>query len=309
MAAGIRTTCDLLSQKGRDILVVTDGQVSGTEDILREPRKYGVRLHCLGIGSASQDRFLTLLARETGRVIRFMSPRERVDAAALELFASVGRPIAIEFTVKPSQDGRVRIEPPPATTVFEGTPLVVYGETDGADSTALLISWKRKGKHAQLELPLPLQPGGDAETARLLRGARLITDAESRMTAAPGDESASEQQVLEALSRTYSLASRAMSLVAVVKRAGDQPGASPQTHVVPVGMPDDTAFDGYFGRSAAFNPRALACYAIARAAERVPPDLLHLQREIELLGVQLHQTRVQLEGLREKSGNWNNEST
>lgn len=246
LAAGIHAACDLLSEGGGDIFVVTDGQGSGTEDILRAARKCCVRLHCLGIGSASQDRFLTLLARETGGVSRFVTPRERVDAAALELFASVARPVATEVTVHPPNNGRVRIEPTPATTVFDGTPLVVYGQTDTADATALLISWQRNAERATLELPLRWQPGGDAETARLLRGARLITDAESRITAAPGSETKNELQALEKLSRAYGLASRAMSLVAVVKRPGDRPGAPPKTSVVPVGMPEDTAFEAYF---------------------------------------------------------------
>jgi hypothetical protein len=38
-----------------------------------------------------------------------------------------------------------------------------------------------------------------------------------------------------------------MSLVAVVKRLGDRPGELPDTRVVPVGMPQDTAFPAYFG--------------------------------------------------------------
>ena len=44
------------------MLIMTDGQVMGTEAILARARSTGTRLHSLGIGSASQDRFLTLLA-------------------------------------------------------------------------------------------------------------------------------------------------------------------------------------------------------------------------------------------------------
>jgi hypothetical protein len=38
-----------------------------------------------------------------------------------------------------------------------------------------------------------------------------------------------------------------MSLVAVVKRAGDRAGELPETRVVPVGMPQDVRFGSYFG--------------------------------------------------------------
>ena len=102
-----------------DIPIITDGQVFGTEPILAAARATGVRLSCLGIGSASQDRSLTLLARETGGVSRFVSPRERVDLSAVELFASMGRPVA--SGVKAGGN----VQPDPPHTVFADTPVLV----------------------------------------------------------------------------------------------------------------------------------------------------------------------------------------
>jgi hypothetical protein len=52
---------------------------------------------------------------------------------------------------------------------------------------------------------------------------------------------------LRSLSEEYQLASREMALVAVVSRQGDKPGEVPLTRVVPVGVPQDTPFDGVFG--------------------------------------------------------------
>ncbi len=86
LAKGFLEAAKLLEGRGGDILILTDGQVSGTEKILADARSADVRLHCLGIGSASQDRFLALLARETGGVSRFVTPRERVDLSAGVLF-------------------------------------------------------------------------------------------------------------------------------------------------------------------------------------------------------------------------------
>ena len=51
---------------------------------------------------------------------------------------------------------------------------------------------------------------------------------------------------LRSLSETYGLASREMSLVAVVKRAGDVAGHLPDTRVVPVGMPQGMKFGAIF---------------------------------------------------------------
>jgi len=208
-----------LAGAGADLLVLTDGQVFGTEKIVARAREAGVRLHVLGIGSASQDRFLAQLARETGGVSRFVTPRERVDLPAVDLFASIGRPVASDVRVSGTN-----LAPQPAKFLFAGTPLVVYGEGE-----SLKIEWTGG------ELELPVADGGRqmGETARLLRGARLITDE-------------TEAGKLKELSLAYGLASREMSLVAVVNREGDRAGEAAVTKVVAVGMPRDTAFGAYF---------------------------------------------------------------
>jgi hypothetical protein len=109
----------------------------------------------------------------------------------------------------------------------------------------------------RLSLPVAFHDDHLGETVWLLQGGRLITDWESRYPSAEALaplEKRKESRVaarLRELSRTYGLASREMSLVAVVKRAGDRPGELPETRVVPVGMAAYTAFNAYFGKHAA----------------------------------------------------------
>lgn len=242
----------VLGGEGGDIIVITDGQVSETGTIVAAARATGARISCLGIGSASQDRFLTLLARETGGVSRFQTPRERVDMAALELFAGIGRPLA--SGVKLRANGReVSILVTPAQTVFAGSPLIVMGFSAKAKECGISFDWTTSaGERKCLELAVPFTPNGLGDTVKLLQGARLITDAESETPTAEKDSRLLERHEnrmnrrFEALSREYGLASRAMALVAVVTRPGDARGKLPATKVVPVGMPQDTAFSGYF---------------------------------------------------------------
>jgi Ca-activated chloride channel family protein len=257
LAAGIRAAADMLreasSGDGGDVLVVTDGQVMGTETILAEARASGLRLHCLGIGSASQDRFLALLARETGGVSRFLTPRERVDLGAVELFASIGRPLGsgLGAKIEGFEDGRIAPDLP--AFVFGGTPVVVFGDTPGPGEGRLVLEWDTGGKKRTLGTPLHIGAGGDGETLRLIQGARLITDLESRYAAgeegeAKGREGGRVKKRLAALSQAYGLASREMGLVAVVERVGDRPGDIPVTRVVPVGLAQDVAMGAYFGQ-------------------------------------------------------------
>lgn len=279
LAAGFQEAARMLNGTGGDILILTDGQVAGTEQILAQARATNIRLFCLGIASASQDRFLSLLARETGGVSRFVTARERVDLAAVDLFASMGQPVASGLKTS----GNVQPEPPSA--VFAGNPVVLFGEIIEG-SQMLELAWDG----GQLSLPVPVGDAETGKTVRLLQGSRLITDWESRYPAeqalAPLEKRKQSRvaERLSTLSRTYGLASREMSLVAVVKRAGDRAGEIPTTRVVPVGMPQDVKFDAYF----AVPPPVLAAMAprgcVMEAAQAVHTPKPEVRRSLGLAG-------------------------
>ena len=251
LASGVEAAATLLREGAGDILIFTDGQVFETETILQRARSTGVRLHCLGIGSASQDRFLAQLADQTGGVSRFLTPSERVDLPALELFASLGRPVAQQVEVSVEGVDQWKISPAPSRYVFSGTPLLVVGEVSSAASTKLKINWQGAEPSAHLELPILLASGAAANTLKLLQGARIISDFESRCLPIGGRGAAARREASRAdghlarLSLEYGLASSAVSLVAVVKRAGDVLGGLPKTRIVPVGIPvDEEYFQG-----------------------------------------------------------------
>jgi Ca-activated chloride channel family protein len=278
LASAVLAAAEMLEREAGDILVVTDGQVFGTEKILAQVRSAAVRIHCLGIGSASQDRFLALLARETGGVSRFVTPRERVDVPAVDLFASIGRPVATEIAAQVDGFATAAIAPEPAAAVFAGSPLVVFGETGAGGEGRLHLNWQTAEGAREMAVPLAVTRNSLGETLRLIRGARLLTDLESRLDKieTPGAAGKREENRvgdrLEALSQALGLASRRMALVAVVERAGDQPGEIPQTRIVPVGMPQDTAMGAYFlPRATALARMALGAPTYAGAAGMSPP--------------------------------------
>jgi len=232
--------------------VLTDGQVSATEVIVGRFRAARSRIHCLGIGAASQDRFLTLLSRVTGGVCRFLTPRERVDLGALDLFATVKRPLVSDLQVSFSGlRGAAAVVAAPSA-VFEGLPLVIMAKAAEVGPGVLHLAWAGGARTRQVDISL--EPSPQAETVRLLQGARLITDADASLNAELGAASQAEsreakrwREKLESLSKEYGLASRAMSLVAVVERAGDDASKVPTTRVLPVGLAQDVAFDQYVG--------------------------------------------------------------
>ena len=274
LAQGFLKAAELLGAMGGDALIVTDGQVSGTQSILERAGASGIRIHCLGIGSASQDRFLALLARQSGGVSRFLTPRERVDLSAVDLFASIGHPVAQQLQIETGSLPNTTLAPEPPSTVFSGNPLVIFGET-GAREGKILLRWQADEQARTLECPLSFEEGRIGDTVRLIRGARLITDIESRFDeseARPAVKRRTEDRIdnrLELLSETFGLASRRMALVAVLERESDRPGVLPEIRVVPVGMPQDVSFDSYFGAR-----QKMACFSMVPSSFPMPSKVL-----------------------------------
>jgi hypothetical protein len=209
----------------------------------------------LGIGSASQDRFLELLARQTGGVCRFVTPSERVDAAAAELFVTLGGSVAKNVGIP-----NANVLPASAGPVFTDTPFLAFGEID-SNMDAIALEWSQGTRHVAVE---SLGTNDLDGLIKRLQGAKLIADFE---TGYDRLDTAARQQLLE-LSKHYGLASSELSLVAVVKRADDKAGDVPKTKIVPVGMPQDTRFGSYFRGHAAM----YSLGAAQRSASLVLPE-------------------------------------
>jgi len=258
MFSGLERAARLLAQEDTDsdraasgdILIITDGQVFGTESVLDRVRTKGIRVHCLGIRSARQHRFLAQLASQTGGVSRFLTPAERVDLPAVDLFASIGRPVAQNVSVVVGGIEGARIAPEPAKHVFSSTPLVIFGDSPPTKELELKIAWQGGTPAGERTFNIPLETDPIAETLRLLQGARIISEFESRLAPASGPETKREFSRVEGrlrqLSLEYGLASSQVSLVAVVKRSGDVKDQIPSTRVVAVGMPADMLFESVF---------------------------------------------------------------
>lgn len=302
----------VLNGQGGDVFLVTDGQVSETDTIILRARAEGIRLHTLGIGSAAQDRFLTQLSRKTGGISRCVTPKERVDLAALELFASCSAPVAEDLSAGITVPGRTRvpIEPEPPKTLFSGVPALIFAEIDPAADGTLELTWgKPVGGRREIGIPVGATDPELAETLKLLRGARLLADAEVKQAGgqdAGGKAGARAKKWIEALSRNYGLASRHMSLVAVVERQGDRPGEPPVTRVVPVGMPEGIEDRTYFSKKARRAGSVVRSGSFLECCSAPPSPararrLYAMAREVELDSDQTG-TLIQIAGLLEADG-------
>lgn len=230
-----------------NIFVITDGQVYGTEDILREAKENNIRIYCLGIGSASQDHFLNVLTKETSGNGVFITPRERVENEALKIFGSIktGLGIISDYAFKGFKD--IIAEPDFSGAIYEGKPLLIFGETIESTSGNIELKILRNGKEFQKILPLDIEVSEKEGFLKLLRGARIIDEIESNIGKFTdiSTKYKSAMKKLTEISMKYGLASRAIGLVAVIKRKSIK-NETPITKIVPVGMPEDIQWGAYF---------------------------------------------------------------
>lgn len=231
LQSAVEESLKLLGDKGGDIVLLTDGQVWNTAPIVEMVKsRSNVRVHTLGIGSASQDRFLSALARATGALDLMVSPSEDVGSKALELSSAVRRPLARKVKIKVDGEGKIKHGP-----LYDKAPLTIR-PTSEDESPRLKVKLKGGDKYKFKnfhEVNLPKGLNG------LLWASEEITrlNAEYEIVEVPSKKL---RKKLKKLSKTYGLASHVMSLVAVVKRKGDKKykGVDPSQSIVNVGVPE-----------------------------------------------------------------------
>lgn len=238
------------------ILVFTDGQVYGTEEIIETARKNNIELYCIGIGSASQDRFLNLLTRETGGKSIFITLNERIEVKSLELFNSIKTNLGKVINIQIKNEKKALIDKDLITSLSQGSPFIVFGEAESEGEYKLEVKIRKLDKAELHEFPVKITSVKEGDSIRLIKGSRLISEAETYYTS---DSNGANQTLkkIEELSKKYGLASRAMGLVAVVKRETDKEGELPTTKVVPVGMPEGVEWESYFRADLDYAPQML----------------------------------------------------
>jgi len=267
MLGALSAATQVLGGPGGDIFLLTDGEVWQTGPIVEHMSASGSRVHVLGIGTASQHRFMAQLARRTGGVTDMVSPSEDVATSGLKLFNKVREPVLTDAEVQ--VDGtKVKA----AKTVWGGLPLLVTdSKGDGALPGTILVGGDGLKDHAVSKFVQLSVPDG---LVALLWAGRRIEDLSSKMDMTSAGTPTHDRIVtrMEGLSVAYSLASRVMSLVAVVERTGDQAGVTPEQTVVAVGTPEGQNPAGVFpvtvSHDTILNAQPAAAHAFLGATAR-----------------------------------------
>lgn len=252
MLGALAAATRVLGGPGGDVFVLTDGEVAQTGPIVEHMAASQSRVHVLGIGTASQHRFMAQLARRTNGVCEMVAPSGDVGITGLKLFNKVKEPVLADPKV--TVDGT---DIKDIGTVWDGLPLMVTDpKGDGSLPGSLLVDGQVLAVSGFVTVKVP-----DGLTALLWAG-RKLEDLSTKMDMVP--VGTPKRDILETemttLSVSYSLASRVMSLVAVVERVGDQAGVTPEQKVVAVGLPEGMSQDFFGSAGGSVNYSAPGAY-------------------------------------------------
>ena len=241
MAQALVSTIALAEGTASDILLVTDGEIHGIDEVIQVASGSRHRVFVVGIGASAAEVHLRRLAAATGGMCDFVAPGEAVEPAVLRMFSRLRAP----------QAKKVRVEWPAGLTVRWAQPVQDYAFENDALSMCAFVTLSAKALEesqglGSIKLWGQLQHGGPevliGEAA--LNLTESTTNTVARMTAFTqysqlervSDALAIPSSLTTAqdLAVQYRLVTRQTNFILVHERAAaDQAQEMPTAHAVP----------------------------------------------------------------------------
>lgn len=213
----------LQAAASREVVLITDGQVTNEQEVYRELDTWsGRRLFTLGIDSAVNGSFLQEAARRGSGTCELVTPGERLEAALARLARETGRPLVTELRLV--DRGLNFLPESPLPDLFPSRPLSISG---------------RKLGHGPLEVAGKLASGAPwsvrVEPVRSSNPALGLLWARERILRLEHDPQ--QEAALEGLALQYRLLSRLTSFVLVDRAEVANPGGITVPAVQPLESP------------------------------------------------------------------------
>jgi Ca-activated chloride channel family protein len=237
MAQGLVSTISIADDGKSDVLLITDGEIDGIDEVIEVAKKSSHRVFVVAIGSSPAEAHLRRLASATGGYCDFVAPGEDVEPAVLRMSARMRAARASGLRVQWPQDLKLRWAQRVQDYAFEDDALNVCAFADATDNeehfgTAKLFGRidGMEGEVLIAEAPLSLTQSTTNILARLTafeRYQELVREPTNRQLTQPVSSA-------QDLAVTYQLVSDQTNFLLVHERSEEEKAQEmPQAHHVP----------------------------------------------------------------------------
>lgn len=123
MLDAIESTFALAHSSPCDVLLITDGQIHGVDDMINKAKASKHRVFSVGIGSSPSENLLRRLAVETNGACDFVAEGEAVEPAIVRMFNRLRSPAVTKVTVQWPEGFTPKLLNEVDSTAFDGDTL------------------------------------------------------------------------------------------------------------------------------------------------------------------------------------------
>jgi hypothetical protein len=235
---------DTVAGLARQVLVLTDGEVTNTDEVIDLARRHAAtaRFFTFGIGAGASQHLVRGMARASNGAAEFISPGERIEGKVMRQFKRVFAPgltdVKVEWGQSKATPASDRVPP-----VFDGERVTLYALTDAPREATATLTGTRAGRAVVFEIPIDPARAVQGDTIATLaaRGRIRTLEEQGEYLESRGSlqrrARASTQAAAEiaALGVQYQLCSRETSFVAIEHRETPAEGRA-ELRRVPVAL-------------------------------------------------------------------------
>jgi Ca-activated chloride channel homolog len=145
------STFNLKGQRDKaNVLLITDGEVWDTSNIIAAAKRSGHRIFAIGVGSSPAETLLREMAELTGGACELVSPREDIEAAIVRMFNRIHLPPAQEIEI----DWGTNVIPEWSigtnTAIFGGNTTHVFAGFKTLPKKAAFLSYQLKNQSGRI---------------------------------------------------------------------------------------------------------------------------------------------------------------
>jgi Ca-activated chloride channel family protein len=229
----------------RQIIFLTDGEVSNEQEMMAALGQDGGRSHVffVGIGSAPNDHLMSRMATIGRGAYTHVGTSEEVAAKMMPLLDILGHPAMQNLAVKVA-GGTLDLTPKTLPDIYAGQPLVLVGRTDRLSGTITVSGTIGTRPWAQT---VDLAKAADSPAVAKLWARRRIDDIEADRALGKMADKAADDAVAD-IGLNSGLVTSQTSLVAIDATPSRPAGAGLSREDLPINLPAGWDFDTLFGR-------------------------------------------------------------